>query len=121
MTLTLILINDTQINRGHLRAWNDTVYIGLTNRGSTGVQEPEKRYGVKNLFDIVPKSIKMEGFVYGRFADQYLAQYEQEMTGYLKEGKVKYKEHVTHGIEQFPAALVGLTSGHNVGKSVIQV
>jgi len=43
------------------------------------------------------------------------------MSGYLKEGKVTYKEHVSRGIEQFPAAFVGVMVGHNVGKSVVQV
>lgn len=85
------------------------------------MQEEEKRYGVKNLFTMVMKSIKMEGFIEDRFTAQYLAQYQQEMSVYLKEGKVQYKEHVTHGIEQFPAAFVGLMLGHNIGKSVLQV
>jgi NADPH-dependent curcumin reductase CurA len=81
--------------------------------------EEDKRCGIKNLFNLVGKCIKMEGFLEGKFHDQYIETYRKEMRIYIKEGKVKYKEHVTQGIENFPTAFVGLMKGHNVGKSVL--
>jgi NADPH-dependent curcumin reductase CurA len=85
------------------------------------VQEVDKRYGLKNLFNLLGQSIKIEGFLEGKFHAQYIEPYRKEMRSYVKEGKVKYMEHVTQGIEQFPAAFVGLMKGHNVGKSVLHV
>lgn len=81
----------------------------------------EKRYGVKNLFLLVGKCIKMEGFIEGFWVAQHKAQYMKEMTTYIEEGKVKYKEHVTSGFENFPAAFVGMMMGQNIGKSVVHV
>jgi NADPH-dependent curcumin reductase CurA len=80
----------------------------------------EERYGVKNLFYAVGKCAKLEGFVIAKYAE-HKDDYVKEMSGYLKEGKVKYKEHVSKGIESFPTAFVELMTGHNVGKSVIRV
>lgn len=85
------------------------------------VQPEEERYGVKNLFYAVAKCVQLEGFVVGKFRDEHMQAYVKEMSGYLKEGKVKYKEHVTKGIEHFPTAFIGLMTGQNVGKSVISV
>lgn len=38
-----------------------------------------------------------------------------------KEGKIQYREGVTEGLEQAPAALVGLLRGEAFGKRVIHV
>ena len=37
------------------------------------------------------------------------------------EGKLKAKEHTVRGIEKFPAALMMLFNGDNVGKLVLEV
>lgn len=75
----------------------------------------EQLDGVRNLFYIVAKRIRMEGFIvmdhYGTYR-----KFEEEMAGYLKEGKITYVEDVTDGTESFPTALIGLFYGRNVGK-----
>lgn len=81
----------------------------------------EKRYGLKNLFLLVGKCIKMEGFIQAFWVAQHKAQYIKEMATYIEEGKVKYKEHVTSGFAQFPAAFVGMMKGENIGKAIVHV
>jgi NADPH-dependent curcumin reductase CurA len=81
----------------------------------------DKRYGIKNLFFAIAKAVKMEGFIVAKYTAEHMGEYAEEMSGYLKEGKVKYREHVTKGIENFPSAFVGLMTGENVGKSVLCV
>ena len=44
-----------------------------------------------------------------------------EMAGYLKAGKMKSKEDVAQGIENFPEVLLKLFNGENFGKLVLQV
>jgi NADPH-dependent curcumin reductase CurA len=64
----------------------------------------------------------MEGFLVADYGgDEYRQRFEEEMAGYLKEGKVVYVEDVAEGIEAAPAALSGLFSGRNVGKQVVAV
>ena len=37
------------------------------------------------------------------------------------QGKIKYREHVTQGFENFPKALIELFTGDNFGKAVVMV
>ncbi|RLN28358.1 2-alkenal reductase (NADP(+)-dependent)-like [Panicum miliaceum] len=81
------------------------------------LEQPE---GVHNLFQIVAKRLRMEGFmVFDYFSEYY--KFEEEMVGYLKEGKISYVEDIAEGLEKAPAALIGLYSGRNVGKQLVAV
>ena len=54
------------------------------------------------------------------YADRYhLA--VAEMAGYLKDGRMKSKEDVVHGLENFPGTLLKLFNGENFGKLVLEV
>ena len=43
------------------------------------------------------------------------------MLPYIREGKIAYVEDIAECLENGPAALVGIFSGHNVGKQVVVV
>ena len=43
------------------------------------------------------------------------------MLPYIREGKIAYVEDIAEGLENGPAALVGIFSGHNVRKQVVVV
>jgi NADPH-dependent curcumin reductase CurA len=43
------------------------------------------------------------------------------MSGWLKEGKVKYREEFIDGLEQAPQGLMGLLRGENFGKLIVRV
>ena len=80
----------------------------------------EERDGLRNLYCVIPKAIRVEGFNVGRFFHLY-ERFEEEMAGYIKDGKVAVVEDVVEGIESAPAALIGLFSGKNVGKQVVAI
>ena len=40
---------------------------------------------------------------------------------YIREGKIEYVEDIAEGLENGPTALLGMFSGHNVGKHVVFV
>ncbi|KAK4403278.1 2-alkenal reductase (NADP(+)-dependent) [Sesamum angolense] len=80
----------------------------------------EQSESVHNLFTLVTKRIRMEGFgvfdyyhLYQKFLDMVLP--------LIKEGKINYVEDIAEGLESAPAALVGLFYGRNVGKQVVVV
>jgi len=81
------------------------------------LEQPE---GVRNLFHIVAKRLRMEGFIVMDYFSEYY-KFEEEMAGYLKEGKITYVEDIAEGLERAPAALIGLYSGRNVGKQLVAV
>ncbi|KAF8725402.1 hypothetical protein HU200_019921 [Digitaria exilis] len=80
----------------------------------------EEKHGVRNIFQVVAKRLRMEGLlVFDYYSDYY--KFEEEMAGYLKEGKISYVEDIAEGLEEAPAALIGLFTGRNVGKQLVAV
>ncbi|XP_057781337.1 2-alkenal reductase (NADP(+)-dependent)-like [Salvia miltiorrhiza] len=81
------------------------------------LEQPE---GVHNLFNLVAKRIRMEGFLVFDYYHLYPKLLEMVLP-LIKQGKITYVEDVVEGLESAPAALVGLFSGRNVGKQVVVV
>lgn len=70
---------------------------------------------------ILRKKLKVQGFIiFDNFAHLY-PQFAKEMTGWIKDGKIKYREEMIDGLENAPDAFIGLLKGENFGKRVIQV
>lgn len=49
------------------------------------------------------------------------AQFLEEMTEWVREGTVRYREDVVDGLENAPAAFLGMLRGENFGKLIIRV
>ncbi|RKP15186.1 NADP-dependent leukotriene B4 12-hydroxydehydrogenase [Piptocephalis cylindrospora] len=77
--------------------------------------------GVHNLIQLAAKSITMRGFVVNRDLAAYQDQSVQEISGWIKEGKFKFRENITEGVENAPQAFVDLLNGKNFGKAVVKV
>jgi NADPH-dependent curcumin reductase CurA len=76
--------------------------------------------GVNGLFNLIYRRVRMEGFVasdFGHLNARFLA----DMTGWLKDGRIKYRETVLEGFERAPEGLIGLFEGRNAGKMLIHV
>lgn len=80
----------------------------------------EEGQGIKNLTYVVAKRIRMEGFVILDYWGRY-PEFVEKVKGYLKEGKITYLEDIAEGLENAPAALVGLFEGKNIGKQVVRI
>jgi len=66
------------------------------------------------------KRLTFRGFIVSDFAARH-EDFLREMSGWLREGRIKYREDVTDGLEQAPQALIGLLRGENFGKRLIRV
>jgi NADPH-dependent curcumin reductase len=70
---------------------------------------------------LLRKRIKMQGFIiFDDYGNRY-PEFIKQMTTWLKQGKVKYLEDITDGLENAPEAFVGLLKGKNFGKSIVRV
>jgi NADPH-dependent curcumin reductase CurA len=72
------------------------------------------------MADILTKRLTFRGFIVWDFAPQF-PQFLSEMGQWLREGKIKFKEDITDGLENAPRELIGLLKGENFGKKVIRV
>lgn len=70
---------------------------------------------------ILRNKIKMQGFIiFDDFGHLY-GEFAKEMGGWIESGKIKYREEIIDGLENAPAAFIGLLNGENFGKRVIRV
>ena len=76
--------------------------------------------GPANYLSLLVNRARMEGIVVFDYADRYPVAIA-EMAGYLKDGKMKSREDVVDGLENFPETLLKLFNGENFGKLVLQV
>ena len=75
---------------------------------------------VTTLSNIIYKRVTLRGFVAADFM-QLREQFSAEMTGWLKDGRVKYRETIYEGIENAPKALIGMLQGANTGKTFVRL
>ncbi|KDQ07301.1 hypothetical protein BOTBODRAFT_120227 [Botryobasidium botryosum FD-172 SS1] len=110
-----------------------TLDIALANMKDFGVvaicglissyNDGENQYGVKNISAILTKRLRVQGFIVGDLveAEGGTHAFQEEVGPLVVEGKIKFKEHYTKGIENAGEALLGVLKGDNFGKSVIIV
>src|SRR3984957_9338315 len=75
---------------------------------------------VTTLSNMIYNRLTMKGFVFYEF-EPLRAQFLADMRRRLKEGRMRYRTTVLQGIDQAPAALIGLFSGANTGKMLVQL
>jgi NADPH-dependent curcumin reductase CurA len=69
---------------------------------------------------VLSKRIRMQGFI---ILDHYGTRFDafrDDMAGWLAAGKIRVKEDVVDGLENAPAAFIGLLQGKNFGKLVVR-
>jgi hypothetical protein len=76
--------------------------------------------GPNNLFQIVTKRLRWQGFIVSDHPDRAPA-FAKEMGGWIADGKVVWRETVHEGIENAPQAFLGLFAGGNMGKMVVRL
>jgi len=75
---------------------------------------------VTTLSNMIYNRVTMRGFVFYEFESKR-AQFLEDMKGWIKQGRMKYRTTIVQGIEQAPTALIGLFTGANTGKMVVQL
>jgi NADPH-dependent curcumin reductase CurA len=76
--------------------------------------------GPPNLFLVVGKRIRMQGFIVSDHADR-LEAFQRDMAQWIREGRMKWQETTYEGLDKAPEAFMGLFKGENVGKAVVRV
>ena len=76
--------------------------------------------GPPNYLSLLVNRARMEGFIVFDYAREY-AKAAQELGEWVQEGKIKSKEFVAEGIENFRETFLRLFSGDKLGKLVLQI
>ncbi|MEP2717895.1 NADP-dependent oxidoreductase [Pseudophaeobacter sp.] len=92
----------------------------ISQYNATNLPEGPDRIGAL-MGALLVKKIKMQGFIiFDDFPHRY-PEFAQEMIGWIKAGKIKYREQLVEGLENAPAAFNDLLEGRNFGKMVVKV
>ncbi|HUQ22217.1 MAG TPA: NADP-dependent oxidoreductase [Gaiellaceae bacterium] len=78
--------------------------------------------------DLVPRSLgflvvlraRLEGFLVSDYVHRF-PEGLQRLGRWLAEGKLRYREDVTEGLENAPAAFMGMLRGENRGKTLVKI
>ena len=79
----------------------------------------EPQPGPRNLVLAVGKQLTLKGFLVNSYRHRR-EEFEAEMAGWLREGRIRYDETVFDGIENAVAAFLGMLRGENTGKTLVR-
>jgi NADPH-dependent curcumin reductase CurA len=77
-------------------------------------------YGIRNLPSLLVNRVRLQGFIISEHLDIWdraLA----DLSGWLRAGKLRYRETVAQGLESAPAAFIGMLHGSNLGKQLVKL
>ena len=74
-----------------------------------------------NLGPVVRKRLRIQGFIVSDTGWSRYGTFRAEMEGWMREGRLRWREDVVEGLRQAPQAFIGLLKGANFGKLVVRV
>ena len=80
----------------------------------------EPQTGPRWLSQLIVRQAKVEGFLVSQFAGRFEDGLRQLST-WLKEKRLVYREDVADGLENAPRAFIGMLEGKNIGKQLVKV
>ena len=73
-----------------------------------------------NMGSVLVNRVTIHGFIVSDHVDR-LAAFLTDTAGWLREGRLKYREDIVEGLDQAPRAFIGLLRGENLGKMLVKV
>jgi NADPH-dependent curcumin reductase CurA len=70
--------------------------------------------------EILTKRLTLRGFIVGDFAARQ-PDFLRDVSAWLREGRIKYREDIVDGLDKAPRALIGLLRGENFGKLLVKM
>ncbi len=76
--------------------------------------------GPNNLANAIGSQLTLKGFIVSNYNERR-ADFMRDMTEWVISGRLKYRETVYEGIESTPDAFIGLFTGANTGKMIVNL
>ncbi len=86
----------------------------------SGYNDAEPQPGPSNLMLVVGKRLRLQGFIVSDFFGEQ-AEFVREVSGWIRDGKLRWKETVDEGVAAAPGAFMKLFSGENMGKMLVKL
>ena len=85
-----------------------------------GYHRRGKETGPRNLWQLIAKRARIEGMLYSDFL-HHRDEAHTRLAGWLRDGRLRYREDIVEGLENAPKAFLRLFTGENFGKQLVLV
>jgi NADPH-dependent curcumin reductase CurA len=92
------------------------VMCGMISQYNSIKPEP----GPRNLFYVTTKRLTVRGFIVSDHLERR-SKFLKDMSQWIAEGKIKWRETIVAGIENAPKAFIALFKGENFGKMLVKI
>jgi NADPH-dependent curcumin reductase CurA len=100
----------------HMHTFGRIAVCGMISQYNKERPDP----GPANLFKLVAKRVRMQGFLVFDYAG-IREQFYQDMGQWLRDGQIKHRETIVRGLRSAPQAFIDLMRGRHFGKMVVQL
>jgi NADPH-dependent curcumin reductase len=94
---------------------------GLISQYSAAGQAAGPNLLPATMREILTKSLTLRGFINTEFVAEHYADFLKTVSAGIADGRIRYREDITDGFENAPAAFMGLLQGKNFGKALVRV
>jgi NADPH-dependent curcumin reductase len=70
---------------------------------------------------ILTRSLTMRGFINYEFEMELYEDFLRDVSAGIADGRIRYREDITDGLERAPEVFIGMLSGRNFGKVLVRV
>jgi hypothetical protein len=103
----------------HIKQFGRIILCGAISQYNRG---DKPAYGIKNLSLAIGKSLSINGFIVSSLATaEEQKVFYKEYQPLVEQGKIKFQETRTQGLEKAADALLGMFKGENKGKTIVVV
>jgi NADPH-dependent curcumin reductase len=94
---------------------------GLISQYSASGQAAGPNLLPATMREVLTKSLTLRGFINTEFVADHYADFLKVVAAGIADGRIRYREDITDGFENAPAAFMGLLQGKNFGKALVRV
>jgi NADPH-dependent curcumin reductase CurA len=92
----------------------------IAHYNETSLPQGPDRLGLLTRTLLV-RRIKMQGFIIFEDYGPRYGEFHKQMSRWLSEGQITYREDIVDGLENAPETFIGLLEGKNFGKQIVRI
>jgi NADPH-dependent curcumin reductase len=69
--------------------------------------------------EVLTRSLTLRGFINYEFVAEHYSEFLRTVSDAIANGRIRYREDITDGLENAPAAFIGMLEGRNFGKALV--
>ena len=93
----------------------------IAHYDQAGPAAPDALSASRLMATLLTRRIHLQGFIIFEDYGHRLAEFQEAMGAWVRDGRIKYREDLVEGLENAPAAFIAMLQGGNFGKLIVNV